>query len=450
MGSRLNMKNFKLSILFIFLLAFLFFPSTSFAETAAEREARLRAELAQVEQEIAAQQKILAAKQRESVSLERDIAILSAEISSAKLKIRAHNITIERLSKDINVKTATIGELSQKIVDSKDSLAQLMRKTNEIDDLSMVSVMLDNKNVSEFFQDLDSFDTVKKSLHGLMVEVAEARDLTESERKVLSSKRSQEDEARRQIEVQKKNVEVKEAEKQRLLSLTKTEEKNYKKVLEEKEAKANAIRTALFGLRDSAAIPFGTALQYANDVSKKTGVRPAFILAILTQETNLGENVGSCYLTNATTGEGKRISTGAALSKVMKPDRDVQPFLEITKKLGRDPYATRVSCPWQVGYGGAMGPSQFIPSTWIGYESRIRSVVGATPDPWHPYHAFTASALFLKDLGAAGGTYAAEREAALRYYAGGNWNLPRNAFYGNEVMAKAVDIQTNIDILQGN
>jgi membrane-bound lytic murein transglycosylase B len=444
----------RASFLVILLLALIvpLFSSTltAYAETAGEREARLRAELAQVEQEIAAQQKILTTKQRESVSLERDIAILSAEISSAKLKIRAHNITIQRLSKDINVKTATIGELSQKIVDSKDSLAQLMRKTNELDSLSMVSVMLDNKNVSELFQDLDSFDTVKKSLHGLMVEVAEARNLTESERKVLNSKRSQEDEARRQIEVQKKNVEVKEAEKQKLLSLSKSEEKNYKKVIQDKEAQANAIRTALFGLRDSAAIPFGTALQYANDVSKKTGVRPAFILAILTQETNLGENVGSCYLTNATTGAGKRISTGAAMPKTMSPTRDVPPFLEITAELGRDPYATRVSCPWQVGWGGAMGPSQFIPSTWISYKSRIRSVVGATPDPWNPHHAFTASALFLKDLGAAGGTYAAEREAALRYYAGGNWNLPRNAFYGNEVMAKAVDIQTNIDILQGN
>ena len=97
-----------------------------------------------------------------------------------------------------------------------------------------------------------------------------------------------------------------------------------------------------------------------------------------------------------------------------------------------------------------MGPSQFIPSTWSLYEKKISSAVGvATPDPWDPKHAFMASAIFLKDLGAAGGTYSDEREAALRYYAGGNWNHPRNAFYGNEVMAKAGSIQTTmIDPLQ--
>jgi peptidoglycan hydrolase CwlO-like protein len=437
-----------LPLLLSFTVLFSFLPIV-FAETVDQRETRLRAELAAVEREIAAQQKILSEKQKETVSIERDVAILTAQINEAQLKIRAHNLTIERLSKDINVKSATIGELTQKIDSSKESLSQLLRKTNEYDRLGMVSVVLDRRDISEIFKDLDSFDSVKKSLHSLMNEVAEARDLTETERKQLDGKRSETAEARYQIEVQKKSVELKEAEKKRLLSLSKQEEANYKKVLNEREAQAAAIRSALFSLRDSAAIPFGTALQYAEQVSKSTGVRPAFLLAILTQESNLGQNVGSCYLTNATTGDGKRITTGVAMPKTMNPTRDVPPFLQITKELGRDPYATRVSCPWDVGWGGAMGPSQFIGSTWMMYHAKIRTIVGATPDPWNPLHAFTASSLFLKDLGADKQTYAAEREAALRYYAGGNWNLPRNAFYGNEVMAKAAQIQSNIDILKG-
>ncbi|MEK7120712.1 MAG: lytic murein transglycosylase [Patescibacteria group bacterium] len=452
-------KNLSISLKAIFFVSFLvvivlgvYAPRLQEkvrAETMEQKEARLRAELQQVEKEIAEQQKILSNKQRESVSIERDIAILNAQISEAKLQIKARNITIERLSKDINIKSATIGTLSQKIEDGKGSLSQLLRKTNEIDNISMVSVVLDDREVSEIFRDLDAFDTVKKSLHLLMSEVAEARDLTEAEKQTLSQKRTLEDNARREIELQKKKIEQKEAEKQRLLSLSKSEERNYENVIKEREKKAAVIRSALFALRDTSAIPFGTALQYANEAYKKTGVRPAFLLAILTQETNLGENVGSCYLTNAVTGEGKRISTGAVMAKTMSPTRDVSPFLEIMKDLGRDPFTTRVSCPWQVGWGGAMGPSQFIPSTWTLYVSRIKALVSGTPDPWNPAHAFVASSLFLKDLGADEGVYASEREAALRYYAGGNWNHPRNAFYGNEVMAKASDIQTNmIDPLQ--
>jgi len=69
---------------------------------------------------------------------------------------------------------------------------------------------------------------------------------------------------------------------------------------------------------------------------------------------------------------------------------------------------------------------------------------GITPDPWDPEHAFVASALYLSDLGAAQGGFTAERRAALKYYAGSNWNKPKNAFYGNQVMQKAEDIQQNM------
>jgi membrane-bound lytic murein transglycosylase B len=117
--------------------------------------------------------------------------------------------------------------------------------------------------------------------------------------------------------------------------------------------------------------------------------------------------------------------------------------------LGLDPDTTPLSCPWGNGWGGAMGPSQFIPTTWQAYEARIASAVGVrTPNPWDPEHAIMATAIYMKDLGAAAGGYTAERTAALKYYAGGNWNLPQNAFYGNGVLAHATEMQRQIDFLE--
>jgi len=49
--------------------------------------------------------------------------------------------------------------------------------------------------------------------------------------------------------------------------------------------------------------------------------------------------------------------------------------------LGLDPYSTQVSCPMSFGWGGAMGPAQFIPSTWILYKSKLSSILGKTPNP---------------------------------------------------------------------
>jgi membrane-bound lytic murein transglycosylase B len=174
-------------------------------------------------------------------------------------------------------------------------------------------------------------------------------------------------------------------------------------------------------------------------------VEPAFLLAILTQESNLGANVGQCYLTNTETGAGIGKNTGKQFSNVMKPTRDVQPFLEITKALGFDPAQTVVSCPIAgvAGYGGAMGPAQFIASTWKLFEDRLKTALGHFANPWDAQDAFMASAFYLDDLGAGAATYSSEIKAACKYYGTGG----STCSYGRSVMNLKAAIQSDIDYL---
>ena len=413
------------------------------SDALAAREAKLKSELADIERQITIQREILTEKQKESASLARDLAILNAKIEEAKLNIKARTIEIERLSKVIDVKAKTIGDLETKIERGRESLADLIRKTNMIDSSSMVEVVLSNKNLSEFFADLDSFDSIKQSLRDVFVEIRETKTKTETEKNILTGRKNQETDIKAVIAQEKRHVEKIEAEKKTLLNITKNQEKAYQAILNDREKRAAQIRSALFALRDTAAIPFGTALNYANLAFNKTRVRPAFLLAVLTQETNLGENVGTCNRPGDPPEKGWR--------KIMKPDRDQPPYLRITQALGFDPDTMPLSCPWKGGWGGAMGPSQFIPSTWEAYKEKIQSAVPKStyPNPWEPKDAFMASALYLADLGAGQGGYTAERTAALKYYAGAGWAKAANAFYGNQVMAKAQSIQENmIDPLQ--
>ena len=141
----------------------------------------------------------------------------------------------------------------------------------------------------------------------------------------------------------------------------------------------------------------------------------------------------------------------------MKAPRDTEPFEEITRAVGLNWATTPVSCPLgkiysaSRGYGGAMGPSQFIPSTWQIFVPRLITALGVSqPNPWNPKHAIVATALYLKDLGAAAGTYSAERNAACRYYSGRacDTRSPTNYTYGNAVIAKAEQFQENIDFLK--
>jgi hypothetical protein len=55
----------------------------------------------------------------------------------------------------------------------------------------------------------------------------------------------------------------------------------------------------------------------------------------------------------------------------------------------------------------------------------------------------------MMDNGADEGTFTAERRAALRYFAGGNWNKASYAFYGDDVMEFAESYQKDINILEG-
>ncbi|MDQ3232140.1 MAG: lytic murein transglycosylase [Pseudobdellovibrionaceae bacterium] len=387
----------------------------------------------------------LSATKNESASFSRDVSALTAKINAAQANIKGKNIAIANLGKDIQDKESAIQNLDTQIGRGKAALAVLLRKTNEIDSFSLAEAMLSSKDFSDFFIDVDAYSATQRSLGNVFNELRGTKALTESERLALAQKRDAEASAKSLIESTKKEVERNQADKKTLLAASQSKEKTYAQVLAEKKAAAAKIREALFPLRDAGAIQFGTALQYANAASAATGVRPAFILAILQQESNLGANVGSCVITDLTTGATKNVNTGTIWPNGIHPTRDLPLLQTILTNLGRDLLTTKVSCPLSIGYGGAMGPTQFIPSTWVGIGPRVASILGkATADPWSPQDAITATAVFTKDLGAAAQTYEAERNAACRYYSGRACALGPGSAYGNQVMSRASTIQTTM------
>lgn len=403
--------------------------------------------LDQTEKEIANLGTQLSAKAQEGVSISRDKAVLELQIKQAQLKIKARELAAAKLGKDITAKNSTIQTLTTKIEENKDAMAQIIRRTHEVDNLSVAEALLSNKSLTDFFIDLDTFTAIRSDLEANLNNVRKDKIQTEEEKEQLNTQRNKELDIKKEIEAEKARVQTAEAEKRRLLALNKNEQQNYQTQISNKKAEATKIRNALFQLRDSAAIKFGDAVAYAKAASAVSGVRAAFILAIIQQESNLGANVGQCYLASED-GSGTRKSNGAIVTNLMKASRDVQPFLRITKNLGRDPFKTVVSCPLSVGYGGAMGPAQFIPSTWVLNENRIASALGkASADPWSPPDAFMASGFYLGDLGAANASYSSERNAACRYYSGKSCS-GSNKFYGDQVMSRVEKLQANIDILQ--
>ena len=445
----LHMKNPLQKIIFSWLMIItITLGTTGVAFAQASNEAQLRAELAALQQEIAAKESELANQKKNSASLGRDVSVLRGQIDKARLQIQAKQNMIKQLGGQINQKQNRIVELDTKKKRGESTLAQILRKKYQLEQVTLPELFLTNVTVSDYFIDGDAISSMNKSLQSSFQLIRTATAETNKEKNLLEEKKDAEADVKYSLEQDKKQVETKESEKNKLLADSKSKEKSYEQIIKERKARADKIRAELFRFAGGStkAIPFGTALQYAKSAERSTGTPAAFVLAILTQESALGANVGQCYISNANDGTGTNKSGTKTYTNVMSPKRDIPPFLEITANLGFDPYKTLISCPIAgvAGWGGAMGPAQFIPSTWKLFAKKVAAITGSS-NPWDARDSITASSLYLSDLGAGNG-YSGQIRAACRYYGSGG----SSCSYGNQVMGRVSKIQENIDILEGN
>lgn len=438
---------------FLFLFAFL---TTNFAVaetlTATERE-QLEAQLEQVQAEQKQAQSDLTKAQKKSSSLKNDVAVLTAKIKAEQLDIQAKNLTIKKLGDNIVSKQKQINILNTRIERNKEYIADIFREIDQAETVSNTEIFLSNETISQYWDDTFKLDFLRQNVDALSAQLTIDEKTSTAEKKTLVSKQDAVSDAKYAVQQEQKRVTANQTKQKQLLSLSKNNEKAYSTLVAEKKKIADAISAKLFSLAGgSNPIQFGQAYKYALSAQQKTGIDPAFLLAVMTQESNLGINQGTCYLTDTSTGAGKSVKSGRSFVNVMHPTRDVPPFLKIAKDLSVDPMHTMVSCPQSVGWGGAMGPAQFIASTWMLFTSRVASSLGfvGLANPWNPRDAFMASAIYLSDLGASKGGYTAQSNAACRYYSGSSCSKSALiASYGASVIKLASTIQTTeIDKLQ--
>lgn len=431
-------------------------PITDFCTSAqAKADAQALAECA----ELAELQENNTKIQGEKTSIEKEIKEIDSQIKIAQQKIKVQERIIAQLSTDIGVKTGVVKNLEGKIDRQTKTITGILQKLNTLDSISVPEVLIGSKQFSDFYIQVDTYTKLNEQLLGLVGEVKTAKAETEAQRQTLETRKDKESDAKAAIEAEKRLIDRKKAEKNALLKLKTSEANISQKLLTDQKAKVAAIRARLFKFQDGEGIPFGDAYDFAVNAQKITGVRPAFVLGILMQESSydstdssFGKNVGQCFLRDTSTGEGVGANTGTAKIRVMNPTRDVPVFLDIASGLGRDPYNTRVSC-WipaytggkPYGWGGAMGPAQFIPSTWKLFAKRVANALGvsqAEANPWIPEHAIMAASLYLSDLGAGSQTFTGEKNAACSYYSGKRCASSRDGnTYGTSVMRWVTKIQ---------
>lgn len=419
------------------------------AATPAEEREALVAELKLLEERIAKYEKDITKTQEEKKTLQNQVAVLRKKIEKLSLQIQQSNVMIKDLTLQINDTEGSIRKTADKIDESKEKLSHVLRLMYEEDERSLTEILLAEAKLSDFFDNLMALEALSSKNRELLEDIKSLKSNLEFQKQSLDQEKDDLEKVAQLQTLQKQESEDLKKEQEKLLEVTKGKESEYQKMLQASKKKAKELRTRIFELIGIPEAPtFGEALDLARYIEGITGIRPAFLLAVLTQESNIGKNVGQCYLKNPKTGDGVNAKTGNAISRVMKPGRDTDYFILITAELFRDPYNTVVSCPMSFGWGGAMGPAQFIPSTWNIYRDRVKAITGSA-DPWKIKDAFVAAALYLKDKGADSKNSNDEWRAAISYFAGTvNMNY---RFYGDSVVSIAKKYEEDIkDIEKAN
>lgn len=403
-----------------------------------EREV-LENHLSDLEKQIDDYESTIKQYQSQGKTLKNEIKQFNAKIAKLNLQLQAVNITLDKLDKEIEATESNINNTQSTIDFNKSALSEGVRQLYENESNNLVEVLLMHERLSDFFGNLNSLASVQDNLRLAVQKISSLRDVLVEQKEQLSVERVDAAELKAYRSSQKENMEIAKQGKSGLLETTKGQESRFQELLKETRKTAAQIRSRIFELLGGGELSFNQAYEFAKFAEKATGVRAALILSVLDKESAFGQNVGRCKYNEINSRTGK---------PAMNPGRDQSLFLDITASLGINPESVLVSCPNRDGaYGGAMGPAQFIPSTWAIYKDRVAEMTGNNPpSPWRHGDAFLATALYLKDAGADNATLAQERKAAAKYYAGKRW---QNYLwtYGERVVSKAEALQKDIDVL---
>lgn len=427
------------------LCVFFAVPSVAGAQATltAEERAKLELELSDLEKQIAIHEATIEKYRKEGTSLKGEIASLNAKVEKLNLQIKTVTLSLTRLNTEIVINQKQVTETQQKLDRQRLAMMAALQSMYESEQTSLMTMLLHNPRLTDFFGNINNLVAVRDSLTEKIKQVNQIKEELLDTQEQLVAKKAETAALKALQDKQKQNVLLTKKEKDTLLAQTKGKESEYQALLKEKRAQAAQIRSRIFELLGGGEMTFDQAYKIALQAEKATGVPSALLLAVLDRESALGKNVGRCSYKTA-------MAPGPPKSR----RDDVTPFLKITAELGIDPEKQMVSCAISQdgAYGGAMGPAQFIPTTWMLYRDRIAELTGANPpSPWNNSHAFMGTALYLKDAMAAC-KYTGDAQircAAARYYAGGNWQ--RHLYtYGSGTLSRMKKFEDDIELVNAN
>lgn len=263
-----------------------------------DEQAQLQQQLQEIESQIAQYQKDLNGIKGEKNTLQNKINQLQKQQASLNLQIQAAGIQINELGGKISNTQDAISENKSKSEELKQQIGQSIQLLREQDDAPLPPVLLILLTQNSLSEAVSAFESYAQISNGLKEMLNSAKDLDKQLNQQQQNLSDQQDNTKNLLSIQslqRQSLYESTSQQTSLLQQTKGEESNYQIILSGAQKKAQELRNRLYQLADVPnQINFGQAVEIAQWASGQTGVRAAFLLAILTQESNLGKNIGTC------------------------------------------------------------------------------------------------------------------------------------------------------------
>lgn len=396
-------------------------------------------QIQELEKQIAEYQRQIDENSAKARTLSTEISRLNAQIKKVQLEIKSIGLAIDQTNIEVKNTQEQILNAQDRIKLHKRALAGYLRAVYQVDQENLTRVILKHATLSEFFNNLKNLNDTQNNLQATIVGIKKLKTDLERKEEELSDKKEELNKLRGLQEEQKRDLDRTVANKNTLLKETKGQELRFQQLVKQTQKDLEKIREQITYLLQYG-ITVEDTIRYGQLAAIRVGIRPAFLIAILEVESGLGRNVGTgnwledmyqCYL---------------SLKKPSRAEAEKGAFFEIVGKLGLDPNTVRVSREPNYGCGGALGPAQFLPTTWLAYEAEVARLTGHNPpNPWNIEDAFMAAAVKLAKSGATLQTRNAEIGAAKAYIGGKTTCSSRICnYYATTVLNKAAIIEQNL------
>lgn len=391
------------------------------AEEQIVQKQSIQSQIDALEKEVADIDGKLQETQLQSASLNREVTIFNNEIKKKELELRRVALAIRQANIDIANTSVKIGDVVQDVEKNRKVLVKNLQELYKYDQENLVVIVVKNNSLSDFFLTVNSIKSLQASTDELVTRLRQEKKQLEVQKVDLQDFREEQQSLGALQKIQQRDLALQKQEKDRLLAETKGKESVFQNLLKTKKQNLAQLKTQLFYL-EKTGVAAEDAVRFAELAASRTGIRTEFLLALLEVET--GKNFEEGVITAGThLGSGNwktdMYNCYINLGKRSAAEAQKNAYFVITAKLNLDPDSMPVSRRPNYGCGGAMGPAQFIPTTWLLFEKRVAELTGHNPpNPWSIEDAFTAAAIFLADSGAALRTADGEMRAAKTYISG--------------------------------